>query len=112
MTEWFSKQEMSLIAGLVEYEDFSIGSLRRFQFFKNYDPRLFLIKSKDIAYQNEYRFVPYDLEVNAPKIIDIGDLSDVSAIYNTVDLLNQELFLKVVKIHSREDNHQVAKKNK
>lgn len=97
---WFNENKMPVIAGLVDYEDQSINSFTRLELFNKQDPRLFLIKSKEISYQNEYRFVPFDLEITKPMIINIGDLSDVTKIHDSSELLNNEIFLKVAKIDS------------
>jgi hypothetical protein len=100
---WFYKHKMPVIAGMVDYDDLSINSYKRLELFNKQDPNLFLIKSKELAYQNEYRFVPFTLEITEPMIINVGDLSKIAQIHNSVELLNSEIFLKVAKVHSSKD---------
>jgi hypothetical protein len=96
--EWFQKHRMPLIAGLVNYEDLSFNSKHRLELFNKEDPRLFLIKSDSIAYQNEYRFVPFNLEVSEPMIVALGDLSVITEMHDSVELLNKEIILNVAKL--------------
>jgi hypothetical protein len=103
MHSWFYKHKMPVIAGMVDYEDYSKMTSKRAELFNKQDPNFFLIKDNKLAYQNEYRFVPFTLETTEPMIINVGDLSEITQIHNSVELLNSEIFLKVAKVDSSKD---------
>jgi hypothetical protein len=97
--EWFKKLEIPLIAGLVNYEDFSINSTTRMKLFQELDPHLFLLKSDEISYQNEYRIVPYGLSITEPMIITLGEMTGLtSEVLDSSELLYSSLILKVEKL--------------
>ncbi|KKC46786.1 hypothetical protein VE23_05965 [Paenibacillus sp. D9] len=97
--DWFKKLETPLIAGLVNYEDFSINTTTRMRLFQKLDPHLFLLKSDEISYQNEYRIVPYSLTINEPMTISLGEMTNItSKVLDSSEFLNGTIKFKVAKL--------------
>lgn len=58
---------------------------------------IFYWKDKEIEYQNEFRLVILNKDIEEPFMVDIGDLVDNSFIITSNQLISNELLLSVKK---------------
>lgn len=67
---------------MVKYDDYNINSSARMSSYKNQGTDIYFWKDKYFENQYEYRIVLTDQEVDEALIVNIGDISDISTIFN------------------------------
>lgn len=88
LRESLKEQNIDYISNKVTYEDYSINSARRMHDYHNHKPSLFFKKDHSFEYQKEYRIVLKNIDSKEPYILNIGDISDISRIVPTRELLS------------------------
>lgn len=95
--EAFEKQDYGYVYQPVMYDDFDINHSKRLMSFAEENTDVFFWKDKSIEYQNEFRIVILNKDIEEPLITDIGDMSDISFIVTSEQLFSNELILSVRK---------------
>lgn len=72
----------------VKYDDYSINSSMRIESYMKNDNEIFFWKDKFFENQNEYRIAITSLEADKAITVNIGDISDITNVFNSRDLLS------------------------
>ncbi|MGG0176445.1 hypothetical protein [Gottfriedia acidiceleris] len=73
---------------LVKYDDYSVNSSKRIESYMKNNNEIFFWKDKFFENQNEYRVVITNLETDEPITVNIGDISDITEVYNAREVFN------------------------
>ncbi|GGG02146.1 hypothetical protein [Paenibacillus abyssi] len=93
----FDKHEYGYVYQPVLYDDFNVNHSNRLKSFEEENTDVFFWKDKSIEYQNEFRIVILNKDIEEPLVTEIGDLSDISFITTSEKLFMNELILSVNK---------------
>lgn len=84
----FENEGLEYVTGKVNYLDYSVNHAERLRAFEDNDPRLLFYKDKSISYQQEFRVVILNRDVEDHFSINIGDMTSFSTILSADKLLN------------------------
>lgn len=90
-----NEQGLYAYAGKVIYEDYGINSSKRLKASYDNDPKHFFYKRMELAHQKEYRVILPDTQSEGPFILNIGDLSDSSYLFETRELFSGNFILNL-----------------
>jgi hypothetical protein len=93
----FDEHNYGYVYQPVIYDDFNMNHLTRLKSFAEENTDVFFWKDKSIEYQNEFRIVILNKDIDEPLITDIGDITDISFIVTSEQLFSNELILSVKK---------------
>ncbi|MGG1481449.1 hypothetical protein ABE402_11150 [Bacillus smithii] len=97
VTAVFDENGYSYRAGLVRYDDYGVNSSKRLESYRKQDTDIYFWKDEFFEYQNEYRIVLTDQEIEEPLIVNIGDISDISISFKASEFFNGKFELHIKK---------------
>ena len=84
----FRKNGIQAVADFVKYDDFSINSSKRLKSFTEQSLDMFFWKDKCFQYQNEFRIVVLNKDVDKNLTVVFEDINAISSIVRTEKLVN------------------------
>lgn len=96
-TKAFDEKGYSYRADLVKYDDYQVNSSVRLNSYKNQDTDIYFWKDKYFENQYEYRIVLTDQEIDEAFTVNIGDISDISIVFDAAEFFSDRFELRISK---------------
>lgn len=97
ITKTLNEKGYAYRGGLVKYDDYNINSSARMSSYKNQGTDIYFWKDKYFENQYEYRIVLTDQEVDEALIVNVGDISDISTIFNANEFFSDKFEIRLRK---------------
>ncbi len=97
ITRTLNEKGYAYRGGLVKYDDYNINSSARMSSYKNQGTDIYFWKDRYFENQYEYRIVLTDQEVDEAIIVNIGDISDISTIFNANEFFSDKFEIRLRK---------------
>ncbi|WP_437828985.1 hypothetical protein ACQRXC_14980 [Niallia taxi] len=97
VTAVLNEKDFSYRASLVKYDDYSINSSARLESYKKNDNEIYFWKDIFFENQYEYRIVITDQEIDEPLILSIGDIRDITKVFNAEEFFSGQFELAIKK---------------
>jgi hypothetical protein len=92
----FIEKEFDFVHGLVKYSDYKVNESKRFEIYSKRTAEIAFIKDKSFQYQNEYRILIKNQDVEDHLEVKIGEIEGTSLL-ETEYLLNDNFAIKINK---------------
>ena len=97
ITKTFNEKGYAYRGGVVKYDDYNINSSARMSSYKNQGTDIYFWKDKYFENQYEYRIVLTNQEVDEALIVNVGDISDISTIFNANEFFSDKFEIRLRK---------------